>query len=388
MWRPWKSRTKDAEADYEKAREQLLERAPIPVLWLFGKTGSGKSSVVRYLTESDDIEIGPGFRPQTKFSSMYSFPDEDDPILKFLDTRGIGEAEYDPDEDIVAFDKVAHLMIVTIRAMDHAVDDVFRSLSTIRDAVPDRPVLLVLTALHDAYPGEQHPEVDPFSDDRAPLPNDLNPELKRSLELHYKRFDGLFDRAVPIDLTPPHEGFHEPNFGGERLKKAILDSLPAAYRQNLLQMSELLEPVTTLAKEKTMPTILGSSSLAATAAAVPFPWVDIPVVLGIQTHLVYKLASMHNIPIDAATIAQVSGVMGGRVAVTMGIRAGLKFIPWVGMAANSAAAFAFTFATGMAWNWYFTSVAQGHVPKESELKEVFQSQLKRAAHVWRTSQAE
>ena len=137
-----------------------------------------------------------------------------------------------------------------------------------------------------------------------------------------------------------------------------------------------------------MPTILGSSSLAATAAAVPLPWVDIPVVLGIQTHLVYKLAKVHQQSVDAATIARISGVMGGRVAVSMGIRAGLKFIPWIGMAANAATAFAFTYATGVAWNWYFSSLAEGHVPSEDELREVFQSQLKRAADAWKSSHEE
>ena len=374
-----------SQEEYEKAREELLKAAPIPVLWLFGKTGSGKSSIIRYLTGAESIEVGRGFKPQTQFSSLYAFPDETEPVLKFLDTRGIGEAGYDPTEDIAEFDESAHLMIVTVRAMDHAVEDLFQAVEKIRKAAPTRPVLLAVTALHDAYPGENHLDPDPFGSSPQPLPDEIHDDLKRSLEHHYQRFDGLFDRAIPIDLTPIEEGFEEPHFGGERLKQAIIESLPAAYRHNILQMDEVVDPLGGLLRKRTMPTILGTSGLAATAAAVPFPWVDIPVVLGLQTHLIYKLAKIHNQPIDSATIAKISGILGGRVAISMGIRAGLKFIPWVGMAANAAAAFAVTFATGAAWNWYFTEVSKGHIPEESELKGVFETQLKKASELWKSS---
>jgi len=67
------------------------------------------------------------------------------------------------------------------------------------------------------------------------------------------------------------------------------------------------------------------------------------------------------------------------------IREGLKFVPWVGMAANAAAAFAYTFAGGMVWNWYFTEVRAGHVPTEAELREVYRSQLQRATELWQTT---
>lgn len=381
----WFSRRSLSAEDYERARRELLEQAPIPVLWLFGKTGSGKSSVVRYLTGAEQVEIGTGYRPQTQFSSRYDFPNSSEPLLSFLDTRGLGETAYDPREDIDRFSGEAHLMIVVVRAMDHAVEELVHALKSIRKSAPSRPVLLAITALHDAAPGEQHPVPDPFDESPRPIPDGIAEHLKRSLRLQYERFDGLFDRAVPIDLTPPGEGFDQPEFGGDRLKRAVIDALPSAYRQTLLRLDRVNESLTDLTRQQALPVILASSTLAATAAAVPLPWVDIPVVMGLQTHLIYRLARIHQQPIDSGTIARVTGSLGGQVAIRMAVRQTLKFIPWVGMAVNAAAAFVYTYATGMAWNWYFTRVREGHLPSDAELRDVFQEQLQQAAELWRTT---
>jgi len=391
MWNRLKNlfgRHQVTQADYLERAQELVRKAPLPVIWLFGKTGSGKSSIIRYLTGVEAVEIGTGYRPQTQFSSKYDFPNESEPLMRFLDTRGLGEVHYDPDEDLRAFGAETQVMIVVVRAMDHAVAEIVQALRKIRKAAPSRPVILALTALHDAYPGQQHPEVDPFGQGPFPLADSLHPDLQRSLELQYERFAGLFDRAVPIDLTPVEEGFAEPDFGGDRLKSAIIESLPAGYRQTLLQLEEVVAPLKDYTWKRAMPVILGTSTLAATAAAIPAPWVDIPIVMGLQTHLAYKLARIHRQRIDAQTIAHVTGGIGGRVAVRMAIRESLKFIPWVGMAANAAAAFAYTFAGGMVWNWYFTEIRDGHVPTEAELRNFYKDQLQRATELWTATRAE
>lgn len=390
MWNPLKNvfgHRHLTQVDYLEKTRELVQRAPLPVIWLFGKTGSGKSTIIRYLTGVDSVEVGTGYRPQTRFSSKYDFPNESEPLLRFLDTRGLGEVDYDPAEDLRQFGAETQLMIVVVRAMDHAVAEIVQALRQIRHAAPRRPVILALTSLHDAYPGQQHPEIDPFGNGPFPLPETLHADLRRSIQLQYERFNGLFDRAVPIDLTPIEEGFHEPYLGGDRLKTAIIESLPGAYRQTLLQLNEVVAPLKDYTWKQAMPVILGTSTLAATAAAIPLPWVDIPVVMGLQTHLAYKLARIHRQRLDAQTMAHVTGGLGGRVAIRMAIREGLKFIPWVGMAANAAAAFAYTFASGMVWNWYFTEIRSGHVPTEEELRNVFRSQLQRATELWYTTRA-
>jgi uncharacterized protein (DUF697 family) len=371
-----------------RRRAELLAKAPIPYLWLFGKTGSGKTSIIRCLTGAESAVIGKGFRPQTRAAQLFSFPDDETPIVQFLDTRGIGEAHYDPAADLADFDKRAHLVIVTVRATDQATDEIVRPLTQIRQANPRRPVLLVVTCLHDAYPGRQHPEPDPFDKSPRPLPESIPADLRRVLEAHYARFEGLFDRAVPIDLTPAAEGFAVPEFGGLRLKQAILDLLPSAYRQTLLQMERLSAALGKMHQERALPLILAHSVLAATAAAVPVPWVDIPVVIAIQSHLTWRLARINRQPLDAATLGQIGSAIGGRVAARMAIRAALKFIPWVGAAANAAAGFTVTYASGWVWNWYFLEIRQGHVPSPDELRTMYHQELQKAVEVWRTTHAE
>ena len=67
--------------------DELRQRLPVPVFWLFGKTQTGKTSIIRYLTGAADAVIGQGFKPCTRFSSQYDFPTPEAPLLRFLDTQ-------------------------------------------------------------------------------------------------------------------------------------------------------------------------------------------------------------------------------------------------------------------------------------------------------------
>jgi len=80
--------------------EEIKQKLPTPVFWLLGKTQAGKSSLIRALTGNTAAEIGNGFQPCTKLSQFYDFPSGSHPIIRFLDTRGLGELAYDPKEDL------------------------------------------------------------------------------------------------------------------------------------------------------------------------------------------------------------------------------------------------------------------------------------------------
>src|SRR5262245_688847 len=114
--------------------ERLRRRAPVPVIWLFGKTQSGKTAIIRYLTGADEAEIGQGFRPCTRYSREFPFPTVEAPLVTFIDTRGIDEPGYNPAEDLARFDASAHLIVVTVKAMDHGQENVCKALERIRRA--------------------------------------------------------------------------------------------------------------------------------------------------------------------------------------------------------------------------------------------------------------
>jgi uncharacterized protein (DUF697 family)/predicted GTPase len=380
--RKWFS-TSDREAQVQHQIELLRRRTPVPVFWLFGRTQSGKTSLIKYLTGADEAEIGHGFKPCTRYSRRYQFPTEEAPLLTFLDTRGMDEPGYDPAEDLKQFNPQAHLVLVTVKALDHAQEKTIAHLQRIRRARPGRPIVLVLTCLHEAYPQEQHPQPYPY---KADLATTAMPEaLRRTLEEQERRFAECVDRVVAVDLTRPEDGFQDANYGGEYLKKVLLEVLPHAYRQTLLTLEEATKELQDLYARATLPHIVGYSTLAATAGAVPIPWLDLLVLPGIQSRMIYHLARLYGQPLTAGRFLEVASTLGLGVVLRQATREVIKFIPYVGTLAGAALAGASTFALGKAFCYYYSAVHQGHIPRPEDLKRYYQEQLTLAEKTWLTA---
>jgi uncharacterized protein (DUF697 family) len=376
------------EAQTREALERLRRQAPVPVFWLFGKTQSGKTSLIKYLTGAEQAEIGRGFRPCTRFSRRYQFPSPDAPLLTFLDTRGLDEPGYDPAEDLARFNDEAHVVVVTVKALDHAQENVVTHLRTLRRAQPRRPVVLALTCLHEAYPQQQHPLPYPFAAGASAAPGSpAAGDLARSLGEQRRRFEGLFDRAVALDLTPPEEGFNDPDYGGPALREALLEVLPSALAQTLRTLAEAQRDLQDLAAAQALPYILAYSSLAATAGAVPLPLVDLLALSAVQTRMVYELAKLYGQPLTGQRFLEIAGTLGLGVLTRQAGRALLKLIPGLGTVLGSVAggalAGASTFALGKAFCFYYQAVHHGHVPRAEDLKRYYHEQLRQAERAWR-----
>jgi uncharacterized protein (DUF697 family) len=370
-----------SEADFQAKLGELRGRAPIPVFWLLGKTQSGKTALIKYLTGADQAEIGQGFRPCTRFTRQYQFPTAEAPLLTFLDTRGLDEPGYDPALDLAELDAQAHIVVVTAKAMDHAQESVLRALRPVRKARPGRPVVLALTCLHEAYPQQPHVEPYPFDDglDAAAAPEDL----RRSLLEQRRRFEGLVDDAVAIDLTRPEDGFADLNYGGERLRQALLLALPEAYRQALLTLDAQTRELQDLFARRALPHIIGYSTLAATAGAFPIPWADLAVLPGIKTRMVYHLAQLYGQPLGGQRFLELASTLGLGIMVRQALRELVKFIPYVGSVAGATLAGASTFALGKAFCYYYAAVLRGHVPRADEIKKYYHDELAQAERTWR-----
>src|SRR5262245_17412859 len=143
----------------QAALGRLRQDLPPPVIWLFGKVQSGKTAIIRALTGAERAQIGSGFAPCTRWASRYDFPNSDVPLAVFLDTRGLGEAGYDPREDVAAFQAQAHMLLVVVRSMYMALEHVLSALKTIIQAQPSWPIVVAQTTLHHGYPPDQDEHV-------------------------------------------------------------------------------------------------------------------------------------------------------------------------------------------------------------------------------------
>lgn len=364
--------------DLEATLTELRAKSPAPVFWLVGKTQSGKTSIIRFLTGADEAVIGSGFRPTTRTTRRFEFPNADAPLLTFLDTRGLDEPGYDPTADIDALDPQAHVVIVTAKATDFAQGNVRTVLEPIRQANPSRPVVLCITALHEAIPRQPHPVPYPFADLASGGPDDLS----RCIEEHTRGFAGLYDVVVPIDLTKPEDGFPDPNYGGEQLKATLLRVLPDAYRQTLLRLKEATEALKDVHLRHAVPVILGYSTMAATAGGIPIPFVDMVIIPGIQARMAQHLAEFYGQPMTIDRFKEIAAAVGVGMVSRQLARQATKFIPVVGSAIGAAVGGASTYALGRALCYYFQATCEGHVPDAASLKAYYQEQYAAAEKSW------
>ena len=324
--------------EFEQRMDRLVKQTPLPVFWLLGKTQSGKTSIVKFLTGAATAEIGRGFKPCTRFSQKYHFPGAEAPLLTFLDTRSLEEPGYDAADDLTAFNSQAHVVIVTVRVLDHALENLIKQLRKIRAAERHRPIVLALTCLHEAYPQSQHPAEYPFlhnGDVKESMRDMVPDELIRAIAWQREHFAGLCDFVVPIDLTPPQEEFKEPDFGGPQLTNVLIEALPAAYGQTLLKLEEATHTLREYYERRALPYIIAYSTMAGTAGAIPIPWLDLLILPGIQTRMIYSLAKVFAQPMSGQQFLELAGTMGLGMLVRQGIRELLKFIPVFGSIAGA-----------------------------------------------------
>jgi uncharacterized protein (DUF697 family) len=363
-----------------------------PVVWLAGKVQSGKTSIIRALTQATDAEIGAGFRACTRTARVFDFPNEA-PIIRFLDTRGLGEAGYDPTADIAFCEGRAHLMLAVVKALDseqHAVLDV---ISQARRRHPDWPLVVAQTGLHEAYPpGTGHAlpypyAAPPYSD--PALPGPLTESLAHQ-QAQFKKLPGTSGLAfVPIDFTQPGDGFEPTDYGREALVSALIAAAPVAVA---LALAELPGAPGRTDTRKANAHILGFAVAAGASDAMPVAGVvAVPMV---QAAMLRQLAKLHGMQWDRRTYAEFLGALGAstlvRTASTFGIRQLVKLVPGygqtVGAAAAAAASFATTYAVGKAATYFLERRRRGE--SAEQVASVYRETLQNAFRLAKNREAD
>jgi uncharacterized protein (DUF697 family) len=323
---------------------------------------------------------------------VFDFPEEA-PIIRFLDTRGLGEAAYDPAADIAYCEDRAHLILAVANARDAEQGAVVDAVGAARTRHPDWPVVVAQTTLHEAYePGQEHVRPYPFGDDAAeqavPKP------LRKALAHQRSLFAGLAGRGavafVPIDLTLPGDGFDPPDYGREALIAALVAVAPAAVR---LAIQELPGAGQGDAHDRSANvSILGFAAAAGASDALPVAGVvTVPV---LQAAMLRQLAQIYGMSWDRRAYAEFLAALGTaalvRTASTFGIRQLVKLVPvygqTVGAATAAAASFAATYAIGKAASYYLARRRRG--AEADDVAAVYRDALRDAFRMARQRQGE
>ncbi|MDO4551598.1 MAG: DUF697 domain-containing protein [Planctomycetia bacterium] len=342
-----------------------------PVLWLFGKAQAGKTSIIHALTKDSRAEVGSGFKPCTRFSRQYAYGGEGNPILYFLDTRGLGEKEYDPREDIKAHQSLAHGVLVVVKAMDQALECLAEPLRIIKAQYPGWRFLVIQTALHEGYPPEFRDHILPYPYEN-PEDEKIPENLRRSLAAQREYFHFLDPIFVPVDFTLEEDGFSDVNYGLDSLWR-IIDEYFLPGLQNAISVVEDMDLLRSAAKHH----VLAYSLAAGSVAAVPVPFVAAPAILAIQAKMFHYVASVYGQPMNRKRMVELAGMFGASYFSRMAAKELLKFIPVVGTAASMAAVAGTTYALGYTLCVYFTQKEKGEKMEMDSLREIYSRQMEK-----------
>lgn len=384
MWNTLKQTLLNPRLDEQALEErlrQVTEKLPTPVFWLLGKTQSGKTSLIRALTGDSRADIGDGFRPCTRTAQVYDFPDPDHPILRFLDTRGLGEIAYDPHEDITAFAAQAHVLIVVIKALDHAQQPVMSALRDIVRQRPDWPVIVVQTTLHEGYPDPAFEHLQPYPYTQQPWPPTLPDDLARSLAKQRTLFSDIPARFVPVDFTLPDDGYTPVNYGVEALWTAIEDVLPQGLATMIRNLEGVRRELHDAYARTAHPHILSYALAAGAAGAIPIPFVDVPLVTLIQVKLYQTIASIYGQDFSRQRLHEIGGALGLSFLSNLGRRELLKFVPVYGSAVSSVFTAATTYALGKTLGAYFAHLRRGGEPDAALFQRLYAEQFEQGRQV-------
>lgn len=369
----------------EKLRE-IRQRLPPPVIWLLGKTQSGKSSVIRVLTGSTAAEIGNGFKPCTRTAMLFDFPDPETAFVRFLDTRGLSEAGYDPSEDMQWCGSQAHLLIVVIKAMDHQQQSVVSAVRQIHQAHPRWPIIVAQTALHEGYTNPSMPHIQPYPFTDGKIAAELPPDLRTSILKQRDYFEGIDASFVPIDFTLPEDGYDPIDYGVEALWQALEEAMPLGLR-GMLEQHQETGVISDVYRRATHPHIVSYSLSAGFAAAIPVPAASIATVIAIQAKLFHSIANVYGLPLSKQSLSEIGSAIGIGVLAGMGGRELLKLIPVYGqtvaLGVSGLYTAAVTYALGNTLCFYFAQTQRGKALTQESLREVFKAEFARGRKMLR-----
>lgn len=351
-----------SEDDRKAAEDELGKIRTLPVIWLLGKTGAGKSSLIRSLTGIDDAELGNGFAPCTRTAQNFDYP-QDLPLMRFLDTRGLGEVDYDPEEDLQVCLEASHAVLAVARLNDPVQGEVRDALAAIVKKAPESRIIVVHNGADQVKDPQQrfrsraqtqevfekaaHQKLP--SVETALPPDQLQLESPGICDLIH-----LLDEIMPeVALLLAEEDLRD----GERKKYAQVRSTIIWYAS-----------------------AAGTTDLAPVLGAVTVP--------SIQAAMLKVLGKNYGVDWTKSRISEFGLALGMGIAGRFGgsylARQLGKLVPGYGQTVGAVAAgtisFATTFALGRTAAYYLHRIQHGKQINNKDIRALYKDALRRARH--------
>ncbi len=338
--------------DIAKAFE--YQNCHLPTLWLLGKTGAGKSSLIQAITGDSDVAIGNGFAPCTKTAQAYDYP-KTTPLLRFLDTRGLSEADYDPAEDLKLCSQQSHALLVIVKAEEPEQSDLINALKKIKKQKSIQQILIVHTAVKQLNGNEQ----------------------RQAVQYNQLQFEKVWGDKIPY-LEVDFELAKGGTFAISELKDKLAELLPIIHQLNDEQQHTNNEEANF---QKLKKEILWYAGSAGAADAVPA--LGLVAVPGIQAKMLHSLANQYAVEWNKQAVAEFIGTLGSgfvfQYASKLGIRQLVKLIPAYGQTIGSASAavvsFTSTYAIGRVACKYMYHKSKGEMVSNKEIRAIYKNAL-------------
>lgn len=323
----------------------------LPTLWLLGKTGAGKSSLVQAVTGDEAATVGLGFKPCTLSSQSYDYP-ADKPLLRFLDTRGLGESDYDASADIDACRNASSAIVVVMKLDDPEQSSVINALQQVQQAKAKLAVIVVHTGR-----------------DLLASPHALHACHQHNQALVEKACRQTNIANVVVDLTETDQS---------ELFELLAQQLPIltlslhqarANDQESQSFAKLRNEVLWYAG------IAGGSDILPVVGLVSVP--------SLQAKMIHSLAQQYGVKWGKREYAEFAGALGAGFGIhysaRLGVRQLAKLIPGygqtIGAASAAALSFSSTYALGRVAGKYLYHKCRNEDVSREELKAVYMRAL-------------
>lgn len=379
--------------------EELVDESRPPRLYVFGRSGAGKSSLINALAGREVAEVG-AVEPTTLDSDKYhiQFPERYS-SWDVIDSRGLFETvspEGDMPADTVEFmrqdlekyrpDILFHVVTPDhVRAGREDFDAIGQLQRELDGVFPPVVYCLNKVDIHKSpggsWPPEDNPELAGSITENLDFVGDVieNQEGATITETPFKQNQPLygytFDSDTHIGVIPLYLKEPENYWNIHALSWLVGDFLPDDARLQFMQAQQRERLMRELSRDMTK----RFSAIAGGVGAAPVPFADIAALTPLQLFLVALVGGFSCEDIEWSLVQDYLSAFGMTGALGFGarelVRTTAQFLPGVGTAVSASIAYATTYAIGRSAEEYFFN---DNVVKPSELVEEGKQRFKRS----------